>query len=176
MELVETNRKGAKHMKLFLVEALILCAAFTAVVVPSVLKNPVAWAADYPPAVVLRCRELGLIPKTQEHSLRKLIVTKLGRLIFSAAIFAALVIGLNGADTFPEGFGITYGLWAVVAWYDALVLDCLWFCHDRRVRIPGTEDLEAAYHDYGFHIRMSGLGMVLGLPVALLVGAAAALI
>lgn len=163
-------------MKLFLIEALVLCAAFTAVVMPSVLKNPIAWVTDYPPAIGERCRELGLIPEKKGGSVKKLIVTKLGRLIFSVAIFAAIVIGINGADTFLEGFGISCGLWAVVAWYDALVMDCLWFCHDRRVRIPGTEDLEAAYHDYWFHIRMSCLGMVLGLPVALLTGAAAALI
>ena len=157
-------------MKWFWIESLVLCLAFTAVVVPSVRKNPLAWVADYPPAIGARCEELGLIPAQAEHSVRKLIVTKLGRLIFSVAVFTALVMGLNGARTFWQGFGLTYGLWAVVAWYDALVLDCLWFCHSKKARIPGTEDLEDAYHDYWFHIRMSCLGMVLGLPVALVVG------
>ena len=163
-------------MKVFFVEALVLCAAFTAVVVPSVRKKPLAWVADFPPAIIERCRELGLVPRHREFSVGKLIVTKLGRLLFSAAVFTALAVGVNGADTFLEGFGITYGLWAVVAWYDALVLDCLWFCHDRRIRIPGTEDLERAYHDYWFHIRMSCLGMVLGIPVALVVGLLAAVL
>lgn len=51
----------------------------------------------------------------------------------------------------------------------ALVIDCLWVCHDRRVRIPGTEDMKE-YRDYWFHIRHSLVGQVLGLLVALLVG------
>ena len=154
----------------FAIEAAVLCAAFTAVVVPSVRKDPLAWVADYPPAIRERCRELGLVPEKQEFSLKKLIVTKLGRLVFSSALFTALVILVNGARTFAQGFWMTYALWAVVAWYDALVVDCLWFCHSKKIRIPGTEDLVSAYHDYGFHLRMSCLGMVLGLPAALLTG------
>lgn len=157
-------------MKLFAMEAVTACVLFTAIVVPSVLRNPLAWIGDYPPAIGKRVRELGLIPQQEPPSLRSLIVTKLGRLIFCTLLLTAVAVGINGAETFWQGFGIAYGLWAVVAWYDALVLDCLWFCHCKRIRIPGTEDLVEAYHDYGFHIRMSGLGMVLGLPVALIVG------
>lgn len=57
----------------------------------------------------------------------------------------------------------------------ALVIDCLWVCHDRRVRIPGTENMKE-YKDYWFHIRGSFMGQALGMPVALLVGGLTALI
>ena len=60
-------------------------------------------------------------------------------------------------------------------WYDAFVIDCLWACHDRRVRIPGTEDMKE-YQDYWFHIKGSLKGQLLGLPVALLVGGLNALL
>ncbi len=35
-----------------------------------------------------------------------------------------------------------YALWNVVNWFDAIVLDCLWFCHDKHFVIKGTEDME----------------------------------
>lgn len=60
-------------------------------------------------------------------------------------------------------------------WYDAFVIDCLWVCNDRRVRIPGTEDMKE-YQDYWFHIKGSLKGQVLGLPAALLVGGLTALL
>lgn len=41
-----------------------------------------------------------------------------------------------------------YALWCVVNWFDAFVLDCIWFCHDKHFVIPGTEDMVADYHDY----------------------------
>lgn len=68
-----------------------------------------------------------------------------------------------------EKIGYSYLIWTVVNWYDAFVIDCLWVCHDRRVRIPGTEDMKE-YQDYWFHIKGSLNGQVLGLPVALLAG------
>ena len=91
-------------------------------------------------------------------------------------LFALILFYINGVRGFVSGFLYSYGLWLVVDWYDALVIDCLWFCRSKRVRIPGTEDLDEAYRDYGFHLRMSCLGMVLGLPVALAVGGLTALI
>ena len=54
--------------------------------------------------------------------------------------------------------------------FDALVLDCIWFCHDKHFVIPGTEDMTAAYHDYWFHIKGSLIGMALGIPSALVAG------
>ena len=59
--------------------------------------------------------------------------------------------------------------------YDALVLDCLWFCHCKAVRIPGTEEM-AEYRDYRFHLRQSCIGMLLGLPICAAVGALVALL
>ena len=78
------------------------------------------------------------------------------------------------ADTMHRTKGIYKKL--VVDWYDALVIDCLWFCHSKRFVISGTEDMTAAYHDYGFHIRQSCIGIFIGLPVCLLTGGLTALL
>lgn len=94
---------------------------------------------------------------------------KLAAAFLFAAIFAAIVYFVNGARSFAAGFGISYLIWTVVNWYDAFVIDCLWVCHDKRVRIPGTEDMKE-YQDYWFHIRASLKGQVIGVPVALVAG------
>jgi hypothetical protein len=83
---------------------------------------------------------------------------------------------INGCAAFLSGFGVSYLLWLIVDWYDALILDCVWFCHSKRCIIPGTEDLTDAYHDYMFHIKGSCAGMLIGLPCCLIAGIIAMLL
>ena len=61
-----------------------------------------------------------------------------------------------------QGFIESYLIWLIIDWYDALILDCIWFCHSRKVRILGTEEMKE-YKDYRFHIKQSCIGMLLGL-------------
>lgn len=63
-----------------------------------------------------------------------------------------------------------FTLWSVVNLWDALVLDTLWFCWGRGVRIPGPEDLEDAYLD----VRPHWLGFLAGEAIGLAVSAASA--
>ena len=89
---------------------------------------------------------------------------------FSGVLLGLLVRYVNGCTNFWGGAFTAYALWNVVNWFDALVLDCLWFCHDKHFVIPGTEDLKEAYHDYWFHIKGALIGMILGIPAALVAG------
>ena len=54
--------------------------------------------------------------------------------------------------------------------YDAIVLDIFWFCRSKTWILPGTADMTEAYHDYGYHVKASCVGMLIGLPVCLLIG------
>ena len=78
---------------------------------------------------------------------------------------------IGGARTFFEGWFHGYIMWVAEIWFDALVVDCLWFCHSKKMIIPGTEDLVDAYHDYWHHIKYAVIGMfsqaVIALPVGL---------
>lgn len=67
------------------------------------------------------------------------------------------------------GFINSYIIWLIIDWYDAFVLDCIWFCHSKKVRIPGTEDMKE-YKNYWFHIKQSLIGMILGILACILVG------
>ena len=45
--------------------------------------------------------------------------------------------------------------------YDLIVLDWGIFCHSKKLRISGTEDMEKEYKDYMFHARGTCIGIVL---------------
>lgn len=49
-------------------------------------------------------------------------------------------------------------------------MDCIWFCHDKYLVIPWTEDMVDAYHDYWFHIKGALIGMLLGIPAGVVAG------
>jgi hypothetical protein len=151
------------------VECVIAIALFTAIVVPSTAKNPLAWIGDYPPAIRRRCEELGIVKAKEARFTTAELVRKAVGIVVLLFALVLLLSKVNGATTFWQGFRDSYVIWLAIAWWDAIVIDCGWFCHSKRVRLPGTEDM-SEYHDYLFHVRQSCIGSVLGLPVCLLVG------
>ena len=102
-----------------------------------------------------------------------LLIECLGVIVL--VILSVLVLKkINHAETFFEGFISSYIIWLSIAWFDALIIDCLWFCHSKRMRIPGTEDMKE-YKDYLFHIKQSCIGTIIGLPSCALIGLLVAL-
>ena len=159
-------------MLIFVIESIALCVLFTAAIL-SQMKKPLSTILySYPPRIVDRVIELGLVDdKDRKTSSRvKAIKKKWPAIILFGIIIGLFVWLVNGANTFVKGFLTGYGLWLVVDWYDALILDIGWFCHSKKVIIPGTENMVEDYHDYWFHIKGSLIGMVLGLPACLIAG------
>ncbi len=160
---------------ILLIECLIAIASFTLIVVPMDLKNPLSVISDYPPAIRKRCEELGLVEKTERRFSAKDLVKKALAIIVLVAAAVLVMIKINHAETFWQGFFYTFIVWLSITWFDALVLDCIWFCHSKRMRIPGTEDMKE-YHDYWFHIKQSCIGTFLGIPASAVVGLFVALV
>jgi len=154
----------------FLIESLVLIVLFSAIIMTQCLKDPMMHIQDCPPAIVERAKELGLPMKEESRHSKAFYVRKGIAVVLAVALLALMLVTFNKAQTFWQGFLLSYGLWLVVDWYDALILDCVWFCHSKKVRIPGTEDMDREYKDYWFHIKASLRGMLLGLPVCVLVG------
>lgn len=154
---------------MLLIECVIGIILFTVIVVALTLKNPMASIGDYPPEIKKRCEELKLIEPTQKRYTSKDVIRKIVAAILFSVIFAFVLYKFNGADTFLKGFVYSYIIWIVIDWYDALVIDCMWFCHSEKVKIKGTEDMEE-YNDYLFHIKQSVIGMLIGIPACTLVG------
>ncbi len=166
-------------MTAFIIEAIVLCAVFTAScmsLVGQIGKNPELAKLNYPEPIVQRLILLGKISGEKPLSLAQRVRKKWPALLILGILLGLIVRYVNGCTTFGAAFGESYLLWAIVDWYDALVLDCIWFCHCPRCVIPGTEDLTDAYHDYWFHIKGSFVGMLIGLPGCLIAGVTAMLL
>lgn len=152
------------------IESLILCLAFT-LAVYLISRDPLKELYNYPPAIWERVSSMdeykGRIPTRKN----KLIV-KLPACVLFIAVISLILRFINGYTTFLKAFGYGFLLWTIVNLWDLIVLDILWFCHDKRFVIPGTEDMVRDYRDYRFHVR----GFLIGEALALIVCAAAGLI
>ncbi|MBR1434321.1 MAG: hypothetical protein IJ584_04325 [Bacteroidales bacterium] len=152
-----------------ILESIAACALFT-LFVYLISRDPVKIVYNYPPAIIERCRTLGLVEASNRPGGTVFYVKKVTAMIVFGALLGLLVRYVNGCTNFWGGALTAYALWNVVNWFDALVLDCLWFCHDKHFVIPGTEDMVSDYHDYWFHIKGALIGMLLGIPSALIAG------
>jgi hypothetical protein len=148
------------------IESLVLCLAFTAMVY-IMSRKPINTLYNYPPRIQERVRSLeeyrDKVP-TQKNK----ITAKLGALVLFTVIMALLLRYVNKCTTFRDAFINGFILWTVVNLYDAIVLDIIWFCHDPYFVFKGTEDMVDDYHDYMFHIRGFFIGEALALVVCLL--------
>ena len=81
------------------------------------------------------------------------------------------LISWIGAHSFSEAFMVSYGLWLIVDWYDCFILDWVFFANIKTIRLPGTEQMNRAYHQKKYHFVRSLWGMLIGL-IPCLLGAA----
>ena len=153
----------------FLIESLIACAIFTLFVF-LMSRDPVKTIFNYPPAIIERCKQLGLVDEGNRPGGKGFYAKKVAALLVFGVLLGLLVRYVNDCTTFWCGALTAYAIWCVVNWFDAIVLDCIWFCHDPHYVIKGTEDMTRDYHDYWFHIKGALIGMVLAIPAALIAG------
>ena len=89
----------------------------------------------------------------------------------SIAIIISLILRyVNGYTTFAESSKMGFIIWTIVNDYDAIVMDIIWFCHDKRFIFEGTEDMIDEYHNYWFHIKGSFIGELIGIVLCTIIG------
>ena len=151
---------------ILVIESIILCILFT-VMVYIMSREPIKTLYNYPPKIQERVKMLeGYKDKmpTQENK----ITAKIGASIIFLIIMCILLRYINGCTTFTDAFINGFILWTVVNLYDCVVLDIIWFCHDKYFVFKGTEDMESEYHNYWFHIKGFFIGEGLALIICLL--------
>ena len=153
----------------FFIESILACTLFS-LFVYLMSRDPVKTVFNYPPAIIERCRQLGLVDDSNRPGGPVFYAKKSTALVVFGVLLGLLVRYVNGCTNFWDGVITAYALWNVVNWFDAIVLDCLWFCHDKHFVIKGTEDMVKDYHDYWFHIKGALIGMILAMPAALIAG------
>ena len=154
------------------VECIIGCILFGVGIVGSVLVNKTMWLHEYAPAV--REKFLRLHPeniKTPQKSngiglvVAKIIVCLLFVILLSVMVYIA------GAKDFHSAFGKCYIIWSVVNWFDVFVLDIGILANWKKVRLPGTEDMDKEYHSNNRKSIVEGfIGAGIGIVISMIVG------
>ena len=146
---------------IIIIETIILTAAFTAMILIPLVKNPVWWIADYPEDIQEEYF------KTHERISSKFfsptVLLKKGMALLIALALLLLVVKLAGAYDFWSALGVGYGIWLFIDWYDCFFLDWVLFANMKNVRLPGTEHMDEAYHQKKYHFIQSCWGMLIGL-------------
>jgi hypothetical protein len=136
-------------------------ALFTGAIMIPLCRNPVWWIHDYPADIQEKYFETH--ERIQTEPLSAPVLLKKGfALLLCVAVFVGLAL-LAGAKDFKTAFLASYGLWLVVDWYDCCFLDWVLFANVKRIRLPGTEEMDRAYHQKKYHVIHSLIGMALGL-------------
>ena len=157
------------------VQCVICCILFTLIILPAQYKEPINMIMSYPPAIRKRVESLPQYQGTIKQRENSHIVKKIVGLIFFVIVLS-VVAYCSGCRSFVTTFVHVFTLFFVVNIYDLIVLDWGIFCHSGKLRIPGTEDMEKEYKDYGFHVKGTLVGCALGLVVALLSGCVVSLV
>ena len=135
----------------------------------AISREPIKTLYNYPPKIQERVKSLDeykdRIPTQNNKAVAKIIAS-----ILFLVIICVVLRYINGYTTFIESFKYGFLLWSVVNLYDAIVLDIIWFCHDKHFVFKGTEDMIKEYHNYWFHIKGFFIGEVLALIICGLAG------
>ena len=155
---------------IILIESIILCLLFTTMVFV-MSRNPIKTIYNYPPKIQERVKSIQKHEDKMPTNKNKIVIKLLASIIFLIIICIVLRY-INGYTTFLDSFKYGFLLWTIVNLWDVIVLDIIWFCHDKQFVIEGTEDMVDEYHNYLFHIK----GFFIGEGLALIICAIAGLI
>ena len=155
-------------MMLF-IQCVVFCLLFTLNILPAQYKDPIKMIMSYPPGIRKRVEELSQYKGTIKQKEKAHVGKKIFGLLFFVIVLAGIAY-LSGCRSFGTTFVHVFTLFFVVNIYDMIVLDWGIFCHSKKLRISGTEDMDKEYKDYMFHAKGACVGIVLGLIVALLSG------
>lgn len=155
-------------MNIIIIETIILGLLFT-IMVYKMSRNPIKELYNYPHKIQERVKSLEQY-KNDIPTQKKKISVKLVASLIIIIVISLIMKYINGYNSFLDGFKYSFIIWSIINWYDAIVLDCIWFCHDKQFIIKGTEDMVDEYHNYWFHIKGSIIGEIIGLFIYLIVG------
>jgi len=150
---------------IIIAEAIIVTIAFTAVILISLVKNPVWWIHDYPKDIQEEYFKTHERVPTGCFS-KPVLIKKGFALIFVIRLMLGLM-KLAGAYDFFSAFALSYRIWLFIDWYDCFFLDWVLFANMKSVRLPGTEHMDSAYHQKRYHFVQSLRGMLIGLVLCL---------
>ena len=154
---------------MLLIQCIVCCLLFTLIILPAQYKDPISMIMSYPPKIRERVESLPQYKETIKQREKSHFSKKIFGLLFFVIVLSGVAY-FSGCRSFSTTFVHVFTLFLVVNFYDLVVLDWGIFCHSKKLQIPGTEDMEKEYKDYMFHVKGAGVGVLLGLVVAVLSG------
>lgn len=155
-----------------IIEMLVFAAIFTVLVFSMLRKKETdAGIHNYPPDIQEEYFKTHPRRDVSYRSGNVVLAKSCGLLLFIAVLTACALFA--GAQSFLQGFLLSFGLMCWIGAYDTFFLDWVLFANLKCFRLPGTEHMDKAYHQKWFHVR----GMLFpGLIFALIPAAAVGLI
>jgi hypothetical protein len=124
---------------LVLLEGIVMCFVLLIVCVVGIANGPVGLVTFYEPEVQERAIELGLT--TRQRITRSTTLASIALFVPALVLVPYMVYGINGAQSFREGFLQMVAISLVFGLFDRIFIDWWWVGRTRTWIIPGTEDL-----------------------------------
>ena len=135
------------NILVILIEMIVFAAIFTAIIFTYYRgdrKYSPASIHNYPPDIqeeYFRTHDRVDV----SYKSKNVILTKgFGVLIFTGILLVCALVA--GAETFLQGFWLTFGLMVWIGVYDTCFLDWVLFANLPMFRLEGTEHMDKAYH------------------------------
>lgn len=124
---------------MIIVQLILYCLLFTAMVRFAVRSGAVNGLYFYPKPVQERAVEIGLT--TQEAVRRKRKRFMVLFYIVMLSVLLLIVVFWNRASDFKTAYLQSLLFLEVMNWYDGIVIDKVWVGHSKFWVLPGTEDI-----------------------------------
>ncbi len=134
-------------------ECVVMCTVFGVSIFGMLLVNPVSFIGDYPPEIQAQYYS-SQHKEAEKERMTFLTILRKGIAIIAFLFLFAWMAHIAGAETFVDGLLFVYGYMIVLAAFDTCFLDWVLFANIRRVRLPGTEDMDREYHQKWFHVKV----------------------
>ncbi len=159
------------NITVIIVELLIMFLAFGFLVIGLLMISPLTFISDYPPEIqetYYRTQK----KEAAKEKLNEIMLVKKSVAIIAFMFVFAWMLHIAGAETFLQGLGLAYIYILALFVWDTFFLDWVLFANIKRIRLPGTENMDKEYHQKWFHVKVC-LPMI---PVFAVVGALSSLI
>lgn len=156
------------NYKILVFETVILVIIFNLAIFIPLCRNPVWWIHDYPKDIqeeYFKTHE-----RIDAEPVGKTAIVKKGIFLIVAMAILVWLISLTGAKTFLMGFLGSFIIWVVINAWDCFFMDWILFANIKKVRLPGTEHMDKAYHQKRYHFIHGLIGVALGIIPCIIVG------
>lgn len=148
-------------MFLLILEGIVMCFVLLIICVIGIANGPVGLVVFYEQEVKDRVVELGLT--TKEKIKKTSIITMLSLFIPMLILVPLMVYGINGVDSFKDGFMQMTIVLLISGLFDRFFIDWYWVGRTKAWVIPGTEDLMP--YIYGKTLVKKWVGTIIGFPI-----------